>query len=510
MPRLLLTILALTTAIAFAAGCGRDDASSSGAASLAPAGSLVYGEATLRPEGEQKAAIESLVAKFPGEGSAGERIRGLLEKALAESDPELSYTRDVEPWLGDEAAFFVSSLRADGGDADAALLVASDDEDATVAMLDKDEGGRKTDYRGQDLYVFPEQESAAAVVDGWLVLGNPGGVKAAIGVAEGGEPIGEDERYERALEDAPEERLGFVYVNSPAFAEQLEKSPTGAAFGQFRRLLAEPLIATMDAAEEGLRVEATVPESFLAGFPILAEGTALAAEVPADAWLAMAQPELGKTLEAYADMVGSSVGGRDVIEQQLRAATGLDLQEDVISWMGDWGVFVRGTSVAELDGALVVETSDEDASARFIDALTRLARKNAEPGTRIEPLALGGGGEGVTWRGPGVPQPVHLFQRDGKVVFAYGDAAARDALDPAEKLGDSATFAEAKDALGGDYSVSFYLAIEPILELADSAGAAADEDWREARPYLEPLGALVGGARKDGDKLRSAFGLSVK
>ena len=36
-------------------------------------------------------------------------------------------------------------------------------------------------------------------------------------------------------------------------------------------------------------------------------------------------------------------GGRDAIEQQLKAATGLDLQEDVIAWMGDFGVFVRGT-----------------------------------------------------------------------------------------------------------------------------------------------------------------------
>jgi hypothetical protein len=86
MLRLLLTITVLTTAIPFAAGCGNDSASSSTASSLAPAGSLVYGEATLRPEGDQKAAIADLVAKFPGEGSAGDRIGRLMEKAFAESD----------------------------------------------------------------------------------------------------------------------------------------------------------------------------------------------------------------------------------------------------------------------------------------------------------------------------------------------------------------------------------------------------------------------------------------
>ena len=95
-------------------------------------------------------------------------------------------------------------------------------------------------------------------------------------------------------------------------------------------------------------------------------------------------------------------------------------------------------------------------------------------------------------------------------MLAYGDDAARDALSPGQKLGDTAEFAQAEDALGGDYSVSFYLAVAPILALADSAGAASDAKWEEVKPYLEPLGALVGGAREEGDKLHSAFGVTVR
>jgi hypothetical protein len=113
-------------------------------------------------------------------------------------------------------------------------------------------------------------------------------------------------------------------------------------------------------------------------------------------------------------------------------------------------------------------------------------------------------------RSQDVPQPIHVFQRDGKVVAAYGDAAAQDALDPAETLADSADFTQAEEALGGDYAVSFFLAFEPILALAEAEGAAADEDYQEAKPYLEPLGAVVGGASKDGDKLRTALALTVK
>jgi Protein of unknown function (DUF3352) len=510
MPRILLTLAALATAIAFAAGCGSDGASStSDAAELVPSGALVYAEATLEPEGDQKAAIDALISKFPGEGSAGDRIRRLMEKAFAEGDTNLDYEKDIEPWLGDQAAFYLTSFSPDGEDPDGAFLVATEDEDATVDAIEKDGDVRKSEYRGLDLYES-DDETTSAVRDGWLLLGSPAGVKKAIDVAEGGDPITEDEAYERALDDAADDRLGFLYFNSPAFFQELRQSPGGATLpDQFRRFFEEPVVATAHAGENAIRLESTVPASLLTGFPIVAEGSDLAAELPSDAWLAMAQPDLGKTIDSYIELVAGTVGGRDVIAEQLEAATGLDLEEDVVSWMGDWAVFVRGTTVAELNGALMIETSDEAASGRVIDAIARLVREDADSGVAVRPLELSGG-EGVTISGPELDQPLHFFQRDGKVVLAYGDAAARDALDPAETLGDSASFAKAKEALGGDYAVSFYLAMEPILRLVESTPAASDQDWQTVKPYLEPLGALVGGARKDGDDLRSAFGVTVK
>ena len=137
MLRALLTVTALLSAIVVAAGCGNDNSSSSAAAGLAPAGSLMYGEATLKPDGDQKAAVDSLMAKFPGEGGAGDRIRTLMEKAFAESDSGLSYKKDVEPWLGDKAAFFLSRVSADGNDGEGALLLATEDEDKARATIEK-------------------------------------------------------------------------------------------------------------------------------------------------------------------------------------------------------------------------------------------------------------------------------------------------------------------------------------------------------------------------------------
>ncbi|MEA2418753.1 MAG: hypothetical protein QOE60_959 [Thermoleophilaceae bacterium] len=511
MSRIVLTVSALLSLGAIAAGCGNAGSSASGAASLAPAGAVIYGEATLDPSEGQQAAIESLIAKFPGKGSAGERIRGLLEKAFSESDTGLSYSKDIEPWLGDKAGFFVSSLNPSADGTGGAFMVSTDDEGKARDAIEKAaraNDGKASSYRGHDYYAI--SGGAAGVVDGWVVLGNSTGFKAAVDTAEGGAQLEDDDAYAKALGDAPEERLGFVYLNTPAFMDQLQKSGAGATLGPFAGLFKDPVLATFNATEHGVRLEATLPESISSVLPILGESGGRAADLPADSWLALAQPDLGKTISYFVDAFGAVAGGRDALEQQLKAATGLDLDRDVISWMGDWSLFVRGTSVDKLSGALVIETTDRAASRRFIGAIAQLARKGLNDRGSVGPLDVPGGGEGVTLRTPSVSEPIHLFQRDGKVVLAYGDSAAADAFDPGEKLGDTQAYKDAQAALGEDYDLSFYLGFEPIVALVDSTGAGDDEGWLKIKPYLEPLGALVVGARKDGDKIRSAFGLTVK
>jgi hypothetical protein len=54
------------------------------------------------------------------------------------------------------------------------------------------------------------------------------------------------------------------------------------------------------------------------------------------------------------------------------------------------------------------------------------------------------------------------------------------------------------------------VAVQPILDLVESTAAASDADWQKAKPYLEPLDALVGGTSGDRDGLKSAFKLIVK
>jgi hypothetical protein len=509
MRKILLTLAVLSTFALAAAGCGSEDEAASGASELVPAGAIVYAEATLDPSGDQKQAIDSILSKFPGGGQAGDKLEDLIEKGLRESDAPISFKEDIEPWLGDEAAFFATTVGADSDPSGGAALIATDDEDQALEALDKATEGKSKRHDYKDVeYLTGDRGQAGAVFDGFLVLGSEPAVKAAIDTSKGGKKLSDDERYKKTLEDVSEDRLGLVYVNSPEFLKSTQAMTSVPQ--SFKKFFEKPFAATVDADDDGITFEGKVPEETAQTFGFVGQGSDLLDELPGDSWVAMAQTDFGKLIDFYVDVFGGVAGGRDAIEQQFHAATGLDLEKDVIAWMGDFAIFVRGTSLSKLDGGLIIETTDETASGRFIDALARLARQQgADSGLRVAPLSAPGGGKGYTISNQSIPKPVHFFQRDGRVVLAYGDAAAQDAVEPGEKLGDSSDFTSVRDSLG-DYEVSFYVLMQPIFDLIDSTGAASDADWQDAKPYLEPLSALVAGTSGEGDDLKSAIKLIVK
>ena len=512
MRKLILILAALSAAAVVAVGCGDEDQAASGGAELAPAGAVMYAEATLKPEGDQKKALDAILAKFPGGGEAGDKLKELIEKGLRDSDAPITFKDDIEPWLGDSAAFFVSGMDGSGDFKSAAGLIATEDEDQAQAALEKSAEGEITRKTYKDVeYLMDEAEdtNAGMVHKGFVVLGTEAGVKAVIDASEGGSKLSDDEGYKNAIDGAAEDRLGLFYMDTPKLLEALEQTGGMALPDSFKKSFQEPLVATADVDEDGVVFEATVSEELAKTFGFLGQASDLMNELPADSWLAIAQTDSGSLVDYYVDLFGAVAGGRDTVERQFRAATGLDLQKDLIDWMGDFGVFVRGSTVQELDGALVIETKDEAASGRLLAALERIARSQSEAGIEIRPLSAPGGGDGFSASGAGVPKPVHAFQRDGRVVFAYGDAAAQDAIEADETLGDSADFSQARDSLG-EYDVSVYVLMQPIFDLVDSTEAASDADWQEAKPYLEPLSALVAGLADEDDRVRSAMKLVVE
>jgi hypothetical protein len=92
-------------AVAVAPACG-GSADPSSPAEAAPAGAFVYGEATVRPQGEAGESARALLRQLLGEDDPGRAIDDLFEDDRSGA----TFSDDVEPWLGDRIGGFVSKV----------------------------------------------------------------------------------------------------------------------------------------------------------------------------------------------------------------------------------------------------------------------------------------------------------------------------------------------------------------------------------------------------------------
>ncbi len=192
---------------------------------------------------------------------------------------------------------------------------------------------------------------------------------------------------------------------------------------------------------------------------------------------------------------------------QFRTITGLDLQQDVLSWMGSGGLFVRANGLADIGGALVVQTSAEAKSAAFIASIRRLITQfGGNSGVQVRSFDANGA-RGIQLAISQLPFPLIIATGSGKFVIAVGQGAVREALKPTGTLGEDAQFKATAAKLGAKPSV--YVDIQSILGFADLA-ARGDKRYAEARRYLQAFTALAAGAKRSGDTTKSSLVVGVK
>ena len=113
---------------------------------MAPANSDFYLSVNLDPGLGQKANLSRLASKFPSLRDTGEvrkNVYQALDGMLREVSPGMSFTRDVQPWLGSQVAV-VGRIESRG---DVAVLIDSKDDqaaDAAIAKVAKQSGGTWT------------------------------------------------------------------------------------------------------------------------------------------------------------------------------------------------------------------------------------------------------------------------------------------------------------------------------------------------------------------------------
>src|SRR5919197_1357182 len=425
--RVLVITLLCALAAAFAAGCG----SSSGGggnddpAALVPAGAPLYAEATVRPQGKLRSDAEAALRKILRTDDPGAKITSALEDASKQGG-DVSFKDDIEPWLGDRVGAAVTAFHG-GSDADYVLVIASKDD------------GKAND-----------------------ALGEATGLRAV------------------RSKVAPD-RLGLFYLDVQGLFRTISQSTSsdpqvGAVLQSLAGAAPKTIGAALQAQADQLRVDAVsigTPKSSTTG----ASGADVLAGLPADSWVGLGVANLGQTLDRVVQTIASTGGltgvGVKAVLGQFQQQTGLDLRKDVLSWMGDAGIYVAGTTKSDLRGALVVKTSDPAKTRRALGVLERLARRGGD--ARIRSLRGAGIDDGFTIANSSGPS-VHVALGGDKLVVGVGrKSVIAEAAAPGQKLGSAPAFTGAAGKLGNGLRPSFFLDFQQVVNLIGAfAGGNAD------------------------------------
>ena len=513
-----LLLTCATTALVIAA-CGESASGGEGdPAALVPAAAPVYAQVAVRPEGERRDAALDAIGKVMRTDDPSGKLRELIDKALAEDGGGLTWEKDFAPWLGEEAGIWASNLQADTPTF-AAIVQTTDSEAAGAAVQrfkqEGDETFEKRSHGGTD-YEVNTEGMAVGFVDDFLVLGTEDAFKRTVDLSEGGDTLADADRYKDATGDLEEDRLGQFYFDTKLLmdAALAEDPETAQQLEQFKSILPfdklGPTVGSLQADGESIAVDTVttgMPEGAVKTLTALlgGSGSELIGDLPGDAWGAFAVPKVGEAAKSLFSAFAGALGGA-ALTAQLKQETGLDLEQDVFSWIGDVGVFVRGASEPELDGALVIQSTDDAKASAAFGKIVALIGK--EEGTRPEPKQIDGAESAFSFTTPEAEKPIVLARGSERVVVAYGEAAAKAALSPSAKLADSELYGDAKDALG-DAEPSLLLSMPAVITLVDAIGET-DAEWDEAKPYLETLNAITSGGTVDDDKAKSRVAVTLK
>lgn len=186
-----------------------------------PASADVVVTANLDPAAGQKMNLLRMASKFPafgGQDGLHQRLNETLDDLLR----DVGMTHEDVRWVGSEVGLYVDVKSAQ--ETSYAALIATDDEDAAAASLQKFRAGLESqgasfhvsDHDGVQITVSTTPEHPSfAIVEGVVVLGSDeGAVSAVIDTAHGGQAIADDPAFQRVSGALPQSRLGTGFVNT--------------------------------------------------------------------------------------------------------------------------------------------------------------------------------------------------------------------------------------------------------------------------------------------------------
>ena len=467
---------------------------------------------------------------------------------------------------------FAAGAGAQGAGAQGAIVLDTSDlakAEKFVATQAAHAGAHTTSYKGVSFQATAGGDASFATIDKFVVLGSEAGVRAVIDTTQSGSSLKGNGSYAQLQSVAPSAALGHVYANPAALTKaHIAKAAGGDSEGtqSLPTLLTalggqRPLNVSLVPSSKSLALDADVGPApagttgatqapgagaTQAGGGLvgaLAAGGRAFGELPGESWLAAGLGKVGgavggglgglHNLLSLASTLGASGTGEGAplapssaqvtlsikgilggILTPLKAlsADTAQARRDYLSWMGDVGVFASGTTVLELKGAAVIDSTDPTASRA---AVGKLASALNAAGAEASTTTIPGTEAAVEVKITGLP--VTLVIADGraangraKFVMGLGESSITAALNPSSTMSAGAVGTAAQTALGEGIKPSLAVNFAPLLSLLEGVGLSEDPTVSKFVPYLRAATTLAGGGKSLGggmERLRLVLGL---
>jgi hypothetical protein len=497
-----------------------------------PAGSYVYVEARLDPPGDQRQGLATFMAHFPGfddQSIFDQKIDEALDRITTEgSKGEVTYTRDLKPWIGDSVAVAATGLPTDPESPEASpfvMILAVKDANAAKAWLgSKEQGATTTEtYKGVEIKLSTEPKFDATIRPAYAVLGDVvlagdlESVKAAIDTG-GASTFAASDRYRQARAAIEGDQAGFFVFDFSALLQGLKDRP------EFQSLPAEQLAKVPAWMAGGLRFEsdAVVVQTALPkveGLPPASDKVSeLAPRLPGNTVVAIEGRQIGEYIQTFIDNLKANPEAKaafESFEQQAALVGGL---ESFYSWIGDGALVVTGSG-SEFQGGLVVKPTDEAAlNAKLLSLKNLFALAGGSTGITLtdEPygdgtiikIGLGDVGGEISEE----LETIALTHQRGLFVIGVGDGFVKSVIDTTTgSLADQSRYKATIDRVGSANAGQAYVDLAALLAGASTMVPEGERATfeREYRPYLEPFSA-VAAAGHSGDPIRSKSIVTVQ
>ncbi|MBA2360092.1 MAG: DUF3352 domain-containing protein [Actinobacteria bacterium] len=469
-----------------AAGCGGDGvgAGQASGADQLRTGALVYWETNSDPDSDQWKQVEDLLRRFPD----GDRWIAELKREL-ESEGDVSWERDVEPALGDQAVTAVYARP--GGQPAVVGLTNPEDTDKTVALVEKVNAADDGD------------DAVARVVGDWVFISDKESSIDAALEGDGAKALADDSGFNEAMGELPEDSLSRVYVNPAAALAALRDAGSGAA--QAFNLLGLDDIdfagGWAKAREDGAEI-AGILRGEGAGKLLATDGeyeSTLLERVPDDAFAfySFQGGGIAKQVETLRSNPLFSLGVREA-EREL----GVKIDDLVKLFEGEVAFYAApGGPIPQL--TLLLESKEPEQGRRSVAELLKTLAERQVGEVEQD-------GDITTARFDGFT--LSVGSTEGAVVLTTSRSAFDDLSGLGDKLADDARYKDALGAAGApeQYTGLVWVDLTEAIDLIMGYAGAADEDIpSEVTRNLKPLRSLVAFGEEDGDLSSARFFVEI-